>query len=143
MNTTFCNNLPKKVVQCGRLNISSGLIIYFYVHGILTLTFYVTGPYVRLSLVLMSTKQLKTDSFGLFTVTRLIESMIQFTYNKLTSVFQFSYAFHTILITNLKIYNKLIVKGFYPGCDQCLILCCFSRAGESPATKSKAQIINK
>ena len=139
--TTFCNNLPKKVLRCGRSNISSGLITFTYM-GYWHLPS-MWRPYVRLSLVLMSTKQLKTDSFGLFTVTRLIESMIQFTYNKLTSVFQFSYAFHTILITNLKIYNKLIVKGFYPGCDQCLILCCFSRAGESPATKSKAQIISK
>ena len=69
---------------------------------------------ITLNTLLMN-QVLKTDSLGLFTITRLIESMIKFTYNKLTSVFQFSYAFHTILITNLKIYNKLIVKGLNPG----------------------------
>ena len=75
---------------------------------------------ITLNTLLMN-QVLKTDSFGLFTITRLIESMIKFTYNKLTSVFQFSYAFHTILITNSPIQdyvhpddqtqpNKLIVS---------------------------------
>ena len=46
-------------------------------------------------------------------------------------------------ITGAVCLEAVIFSIFYPGCDQCLILCCFSRADESPATKSKAQIINK
>ena len=46
-------------------------------------------------------------------------------------------------ITGAIFLEAVIFSNFHPGCDQCLILCCFSRVGESPATKSKAQIINK
>ena len=46
------------------------------------------------------------------------------------------------LIINYEITGVIFLKAllsfgsnFYHGCDQCLILSCFSRVGESPATK--------
>ena len=46
-------------------------------------------------------------------------------------------------ITGAICLEAVIFSIFNPGCDKCLILRFFSRADESPANKSKAQIVNK
>ena len=52
-----------------------------------TLTFYATTLLVRLSFESIQKKNWKQIPSVYFIITRIIESMIQFTYNKLTSVF--------------------------------------------------------
>ena len=72
-----------------RSNISSGLITFTYM-TYFTLTYLLCDDPTRFWLSFESLQKKKTENrflLSISNITRMIESMIQFTYNKLTSVF--------------------------------------------------------